>query len=746
MKKCLIILLLLLPSIFFAQETEVKDLKIGLVLSGGGAKGLAHIGALKVIEEAGIRVDYIGGTSMGAIIGGLYASGYKATQLDSIFRTLDFDQIIQDDVPRGAKTFYEKDDAEKYALTLPFDDFRPAFPTGISKGQNVYNLLSRLMIHVKDVEDFNELPIPFFCVATNVETGEGVILDTGYLPRAVSASGALPSLFSPVTIGSTIYVDGGVVNNYPVDEVRAMGADVVIGVDVQDDLRDRDELRSAIEVMVQINNYRTIREMKKKSDQTNVYIKPEIDDFTVVSFAEGKQIVTAGETAAKRMQNELKELANQQKPTPRKKVEFNNQETLYIKDVVIQGNKNYTDAYVLGKLKLKTPAEISYKEFNEGVNNLSATGNYAGIDYKFVEDEDNSEEYSLQFQVNESKSKTLLRLGVHYDDLYRTAALVNVTRKRLFTNNDVASLDLVVGDNLRYNLNYYIDKGFYWSVGLSSSFNSFNKDVAVDFFIPDMVLGDDLQLNELNLKYDDLTNRIFAQTVFRRSFLLRLGVEHKWLHLLSETIGIDENNLPRTVFEDTNYFSSYGVLKYDTFDNKFFPNKGVYFEGDFHWYLLANGRNDSFDPFSIAKARVAYAISPTSRFSVVLSTEGGFKWGDRTTTSLDFFVGGYGFRALNNIIPLYGYEAISLRGDTYLKSELVLDYEIFKRNHINISANIANVGDQLFERGEWIDGIDYQGYALGYGLDTFLGPIELKYSFSPERGGDEWFVNVGFRF
>ena len=163
-------------------------------------------------------------------------------------------------------------------------------------------------------------------------------------------------------------------------------------------------------------------------------------------------------------------------------------------------------------------------------------------------------------------------------------------------------------------------------------------------------------------------------------------------------------------------------------------------------YLLAFGHNDDFDQFSIAKARIGYAFTLLKDFSAVISTEGGFKIGNESTRSLDFFVGGYGFRPLNNIIPLYGYEALTLRGDTYLKSQLTLDYEIAKNHHINLSGNIANVGDQLFGSGDFINRIDYTGYALGYGMETFFGPIEVKYSYSPERDTNEWYVTAGFRF
>ena len=268
MKKFFLLFLFLLPLLSFAQEK--KDVKIGLVLSGGGAKGLAHIGALKVIEEAGIQIDYIGGSSMGAIVGALYASGYSATQLDSIFHEINFNILIQDEVPRSAKTFYEKEETEKYVLTLPFDDFKISFPSGLSKGQNIYNLISRLTMHLGNIQDFSKMPIPFFCIASNIETGEQVILERGSLAKAVSASGAIPSVFSPVKIDGKLLTDGGVTNNYPVTELRERGVDIIIGVDVQDSLADRKQLRSVFDILTQINNFRTISDMRKKIKLTDL--------------------------------------------------------------------------------------------------------------------------------------------------------------------------------------------------------------------------------------------------------------------------------------------------------------------------------------------------------------------------------------------------------------------------------------------------------------------------------------------
>ena len=374
-----------------------KDVSVGLVLSGGGAKGLAHIGVLKAIEQAGVRIDYIAGTSTGAIVGALYAAGYTAAQLDVMFKAVDFSTLIQDDVPRRAKTFNEKDESIKYALTLPFDGFEISFPTGLSNGQNIYNLFSKLTSHVNHLTDFSKLPIPFFCVATNAENGEMVLLENGYLPRAVSASGALPTLFNPVVINEVILIDGGIVNNYPIDELRAKGVDIIIGVDVQEGIKKKKDLTSALDLVLQVNNYTSVKQMQTKIKDTDVYIKPDIEEFSVVSFDDAKMIVQAGFEAANLLTEKLDSIALQQTSSAALKPVPHNNEDLYIKQVVIEGNNYYTDAYILGKLKLKTPATVSYSSFNEGVNNLSATGNFDDIDFRFVKDQAN--QYMVSFKV-----------------------------------------------------------------------------------------------------------------------------------------------------------------------------------------------------------------------------------------------------------------------------------------------------------------------------------------------------------
>lgn len=739
MRKLLLLLLLLTSFFGFSQK---EDPKIGLVLSGGGAKGLAHIGALKVLEEAGVQIDYIGGSSMGAIVGGLYAAGYSAEELDSIFHATNFNILIQDDLPRSAKTFYEKEDTEKYALTLPFDDFRISFPSGLSKGQNIYNLMSRLTMHVSEVRDFDNLPISFFCTAADVETGEEVILDSGSLAKAVSASGAIPSVFSPVKIDGRLLTDGGVANNYPVEELKRRGANIIIGVDVQDSLASRDNLKSVFDILTQISNFRTISAMKDKIPLTDIYIKPDISEFSILSFEQGEAIIDSGEVAASRHLQELKRVAEMQEHEQRQEVKkikkFN------ISGLTLEGNNDYPRSYIMGKLKLKYNQPYDFDDLNIGINNLSATGNFNKINYQLIPNENNGD-YTLAMQIEESPSKTYLRLGLHYDDLYKSAALVNLTHKSLLFTNDVTSLDLIVGDNLRYNFDYYIDKGYYWSIGLSSRYNSFENAVSFDFAKENGGLDDLGGVREIQVDYKDFTNRFYVQTLFKQVFSFGMGAEHKYLKIASSTIDSEGSESVGNVFENNHYFSTFGYLKYDSLDNKYFPTRGVFFNGDFHVYLFASD-NPDFAEFSIAKGEVGYVHSFSDHFVGKISTETGFKIGNDNINVFDFFLGGYGNNFINNFIPFYGYDFISLSGDSYIKALLELDYEIFRKNHIIASANIANVENRLFTTGNWFTLPDYTGYALGYGIDSFLGPLEVKYTYSPELKESFWFFTLGFWF
>ncbi|MDN3678543.1 patatin-like phospholipase family protein [Flavobacterium paronense] len=737
MKKTILVFIgILFLQTVVAQDTIKKSRpRVGLVLSGGGAKGFAHIGVLKVLEQAGVKIDFIGGTSMGAVVGGLYASGYNATQIDSIFYNTDFDQLLQDYIPRSSKSFYEKRNDEMYAITLPFNKFKIGIPIALSKGMYNYNLLSKLTHKVRYINDFSKLPIPFLCVATDIEKGEPVILRNGYLAQAMLASSAFPSLFSPVEIDGKLLIDGGVVNNYPVDEIRKMGADIIIGVDVQDDLKDRNSLKDATRILVQITNLDMIKVMKDKIKLTDIYIKPDVSNYGVISFEKGQEIIKKGEEAAHGVYEQLKKLADNDKIYKLNEVKVK-KDFLQIRNVSLTKLDNYTRAYVLGKLNFKNGSKITYEDLKTGINNINATQNFSRISYTL---QGNQNEDDLKLSLTENPTKTFLKFGLHYDGLYKSAILTNITQKKSLFKNDVASLDIGLGDNIRYNFDYYIDNGFYWSFGFKSRYNTFNKNVTTDFKNGELLTQ--LGLNSINIDFSDITNQAYMQTVFIQKFLIGAGIEHKYLKIESENLG-----QINPTFEKSSYASIFGYMKYDSFDNKLFPKNGWLFCGDIQSYLFSSDYTKEFHRYSIAKGEIGIVKSFYNKVTLKIQSDAGFSIGKESVHFFDFVLGGYGFNTINNFKHFYGYDFLSISADSYIKSCFTLDYEIYKKNHLNIAANYANVEDDLFSNGNWLSKPQYTGYAIGYALESVVGPIEIKYSWSPELHRGFTYFSVGFWF
>lgn len=745
MKKFLFIVLILFTLNLFAQEDkEVRDYKVGLVLSGGGAKGLAHIGVLKAIEEADVRIDYIGGTSMGAIIGALYSAGYSADQLDSIFQATDFNALIQDDLPRHVKTYYERGQSQRYAITLPFDHWKLSLPSGLSKGQNVYNLLAQLTYSVRDVEDFSQLPIPFFCMGTDIETGEEILFERGSLAQAASASGAIPSIFHPVNMDGRLISDGGITNNYPVYELKKRGVDFIIGVDVQDSLVDRTKLRTVFQILTQINNFRTIDAMKTKRLETDLYIKPDISEFNVLSFERGADIIKSGEVAGRKVLSQLDSLAEKQtrKPLERKQ---RIQDSIYIRNIHISEMENVRRNFFLGKFKIVEHQKVSYEKLNNGLENLSATGDFGRISYELKEIDDQKND--LNIFLEENPNRTSLRFSLHFDGLYKSAALLNFTHKKLLFKNDITSLDFIVGDHSRYEFNYFIDKGYYWSLGLHSAMNQFGRSVDYENFIKDGG-GVFSSVNQIQLHYLNWANHFYVETFFLNDFRLRMGFEHKFTRLKTTTLLSEEVESSRQypILERSHNFGPYGYLEYDSFDNPHFPTKGFYFKGNFNLYLFEAGSSFEFTRYSIAKGKMGFVFSPFSRLSVWTEARMGFPIGNTKMTSMNFLLGGFGNDYVNNIEPFFGYEYLSRTGNTMNIASIRLDYELFPKNHAMAGYNIANVGDDLLRNGEIFSSPQYTGFFLGYGLDTFLGPMTAFYSRSPETKENKWYVSLGFWF
>ena len=733
---------LFLSSLSFSQE-EVrleKDVKVGLVLSGGGAKGYAHVGVLKVLEENGIRVDYIAGTSMGAIIGALYASGYNAEELDSILHVHDFSTLTKDEVPREAYSFYQKENKGKYAISLPINKWKIGLPRSISNGQNIFNLFSQLTEHVHQVEDFSKLPIPFFCIATDLETGEKVILDHGFLPEAIRASSSFPSVYAPVEIDGRILVDGGLVDNYPIELLKAKEVDYIIGVNVQGKLRNRDELNSVPKVLKQIAGYQVYEGMEKKIEMTDLYLRPEVLEYGEFSFEATDKLIEAGETEAMEHLDEIEKLAALQKQNIKKRSPLlglkEDIENIEIAEIVITGNENYTDNYILDKLNIEVGEKISQKKFIKGIQTLSATGNFGNIQYKFLSVEDGTK---VELKLRENDVINYVKFGAHYDELYKTGILVNLTMKHPLFKNDFLSADLIVGDNIRYNIDYFRDNGDNWSYGLNSRFNQFKLDV----FVEELDEDDPNSGLKTPVKYSDRSTQFYAQTTFKDKFALRAGAEFKDLKVFTTVIVDGENE--KEYFEDAGYGILFAKVSYDSFDADYFPKRGFFFEANYLNYLVSFYSVSDFNPFAQVYGNMEYAQTFFDKLTFHLFGAAGVTLESNGNRILDYILGGNNENFINTFVNFYGFEVAALNASSFAKIGLTIRYEIFKNNHVSFSGNFAEVDDTLWENLNFFQNIR-SGYAVGYGLKTLIGPIQLQYTWTPDIARGLWYINVGYWF
>ena len=281
--------------------------KVGLVLSGGGAKGAAHVRVLQVLEEAEIPIDYIAGTSMGAIVGGLYAIGYTPAELDSLLCTQDWLSLLSDQIGRENQYYSERQHTDRYIARYSLSQESRVIPAGILPGESVMNMLNELTIGYHEMESFDDLPIPFACVSYDIVTGEEYVSRSGSLPMAIRASMSIPAAFLPVRTDSMILVDGGVYNNFPVDVVRQMGAEIVIGVDLYDGPYTIDEMGNMAEIFNQLTNFLGEEKYEINKDDVDLLLRPNLEGFSAASFTKAAidTILMRGEEVARENWEEI---------------------------------------------------------------------------------------------------------------------------------------------------------------------------------------------------------------------------------------------------------------------------------------------------------------------------------------------------------------------------------------------------------------------------------------------------------
>lgn len=726
-KSILSILLFLFCSLIIAQK---KQPKIGLVLSGGGAKGFAHIGVLKEIDKAGLQIDYIGGTSMGAIIAGLYASGYTAIQIEDLVSKVDFVKILQDEIPRNLKPYFEKEFGEKHAVSLPVMDNRIQIPSAVSKGQLVLDLLTEILAPVDSIKDFSKLPIPFYCISTDSETGEKIIMESGSLPLALRSSGSFPTLLNPVELDGKLLIDGGVADNFPTDIMLQKGMDYIIGVDVQSDLRKKTELNSVVRVLNQIVNFNIAKQSEKGRRLANLYIQPDITSYTVIDFERAMDIIKKGEQVAKDYKPIFDSIAGVQTIKKIKKPIQDNDNEFIVKSLRVEGAKNFTPAFVRGRLNLQTGDKISKKLLNEKIGLLTSTENYDRIEYSVDAD-------TVYIKVKERKEKISFRLGAHYDQLYQSGILANYVNKSVLIKNDQLSAELVLGDKVRYNLNYFVDNGFYISYGFKSRYNHFRTNTQLNY-------GENSTLNKSNLSYTDFSNEIFVQTTFGRKFAIGGGIEFKDLKISTETV-LQQDVNSEFIFDNSTYINGFAYLKLDTYDDSVFPTKGFYADVGGKLFFSSTDYRNNFKEFAQIGGRLGFATTFGERLTFQYINDAGFTFNNPQSDIFDFVLGGYNQNYINNFVPLYGYEFGQLSGNSFLRSEFLFRYEIFKNNYASFIANYARVDNNVFSDGDLFKDV-LSGYAVGYSIKTIVGPIEIKYSWSPENNDNYWLFNLGFWF
>ncbi|WP_139958966.1 patatin-like phospholipase family protein [Flavicella sediminum] len=724
------LLLLLMFPVFSQEKSKSKPPKVGLVLSGGGAKGFAHIGVLKVLEKSGVKIDYIGGTSMGAVVGALYASGYSPENIDSIIRAIDFPTFLQDKFARSQTSFFEKQYGEKTLLTFPVRNKKVQLPKAIAAGQSVYNGLSLLLEHVNHIQDFKKLPIPFFCIGTNIETGKKKVFEKGYLPAVVRASASLPTLLDPMMIDGKAYIDGGISDNFPVDEMQKKGASIIIGVNVQGKLEKYKDVSTVIDVLNQIVNYQMYGNDAEKIKKLTIHISPKIHDFSVTSFDNIAKIIDLGEQSAIDHQKEFEAIAKLQQIN--EVAAFHRKVIRAKKYKVSQFSMNnlnhYSRAYILGKLKLKMGDSLSYNELNTKIGDLASSKDFNLINYNFKKKKDGS--YLLKFNMEENNVASHIRLGLNYDPIYKSGFLMNFTSKHLLQKNDILSADIVIGDNIRTNFNYFVDNGFYTSYGVNSSFTKFN------IAVPDITNV----VTHIDKNYIDFTTLAYLQTTYNKKFAVGIGLEHKFLELYTNTLSMET-----TFFEKSNYLNSLGYIKLDTYDKKYFPKNGFLVDGEFKWFMNSSDYWDNFTQFSQATLKLAAVKTMFHKLTAHITVDGGVTLGSNTTDQFLYSLGGYGNNMINNHVGFYGYEFETLVNHSYLKGELELRYEIAKDHTIALAGNYARTDLDIYNGGKVFQDIK-SGYALMYGYNSILGPIKIINAWTPDVNRNIWYFCVGMSF
>lgn len=725
------------------QSITAKRPTVGLVMSGGGAKGFAYIGLLKVMHEAGLEVDYVAGSSMGSIVAGFYALGYHPDTMESVIRKQNWDDLLSDKLDRRYLAYEEKEYANDYIMSFPIAKKRVGLKAALYEGQEINLLVNRFYSPAYNVTDFSKLQTPFLCIGTDLLTGDAIVLDKGYMPMAIRASMSIPGFFSPTLYQGKYLVDGGVVNNYPVDEVKKRGVQIIIGADVQSGLKKTiEELNSMTAVIDQITAFHRVKANEVGYAMTDIYVPIKMT-YGMMDFNKYDSIIAIGEYVARKHFDEIKALAdslNAIEFKPIKKYETVPLDSVFINDLKVVGNEKLPMSYFNNLFGEFTNRKVSFDDLENAIRHAYGTKFFTHLYYELEQDNGKT---NLVLDVKEA-DPGYISAGVHYDDDYNISLLIDAAFRNILGKRSKVFADLVIGPNWRFRGLYILDNGpkpgFGAKIeGYSFGFNDYEQDKVVG-----------------KLTFANFKTSIFVSSVIKNRISFRLGGNFEYFRFKSEIEGTDLDSI-----SDYNaYGNLYFSFNVDTRDKAYFSTKGTKSELRVEYVMPIS--NDWIQEF-FSNSLVFWL---NYEQSIPLTKKIAFKPGiflggtilkDYPSSSNEhpssyhrppvqhwFYMGGlapnnyvHGFRDFVGVrfSQKYGLYQGILR--------LKLQYNFLPKLYATLRADLG--------ANEWYvtDIFNPDNFVVGYGAtvsyDSFIGPIELSLMGSNIQG-ISGFVNLGFWF
>ncbi len=749
----LLLLLLLATASLVAQDRP----KIGLVLSGGGAKGMAHIGVLKELEALGIRPDYITGTSMGSIVGGLYAAGYSADEIEEIALGMNWSELLSNQVSLDQITYVEKQYYQRYLLELGLVGWSIQLPKGLIDGEKLSELLSNVTRHVHDVDNFDNLPIPFACVGTDIVTGEPVVMRSGSLASALRASMAIPSVFTPVKRDGHFMVDGGLVRNFPVQECLDMGADIIIGVFVSDDLLPEEKLESAVDVLTQSAFVMSVFDSREQKLKCDLLIEPVMDPYTTFSFEGSAEIIKRGAEAAEEVRPRLQILADSLGFTPGYSVTRPAiQDTFRIAGIVVENNENIPEEFVTGRFNLGRDSLLSIHEIEQQVEALYGTRYFNKVIYTLLPE---GEKTILKLTLDEATPRQI-KVALHYDTENGAGLNLNYTTRDLLPASR-ALVEVDIAETFRVDANFlkYIKNT--QNLALQAGLNYRNGDVPI---------GDGRQLSA-TFKNDYLNPYFRFFSTARKNSITGIMLQHEKSVLSPKIAGEDFRDIGEFRWNSWSALISYN---HNSLNKQFFPTTGSLlnveakysFGIDYEVTLIDSlGENtlpispEDFLSISIEQSN-RWAISPKLTVGLKNILKMNFLESRNEIASFvpyfndQIFSGGFRPQ-LRNSVPFWGSDQITYVTNHLFYNEILFQYEPIANIYIELASQYMNSlypmkwfyedADQGIY--EFTDGVySIWGYGMQLSYMSIIGPVSFGVASNTETSSWNTFFSIGFYF